>query len=842
MKAIRLSLILLAAALALIGCANPQVSTPGTPAGSVQGQALLVGKADNSGIVISAEPTDGIRSLSVQRALSGRSLGERAIAASTTTSASGSYTLSNLSPGTYVITASSKDSLEKAVTASVAVVAAQTTQVVTLCLTIPGQISGKAILSDAAAQANGSLGIVVFIAGTSFSAMTASDGTYLISGVPPGKNYTLVASKVGYDSAITTASVAVLQTTAVPALSLAKTITATATGSISGTALLSDGPPHSGVFVYLSGTAYMTTNTDSGSFSLAAVAPGTYSLKASKEGYDGAVTSVTVSAGSTSNISSPLSLTVIPKEVAAPTFSPSTGTFNTDQLVTIYDATQGASIYYTLDGTTPTTSSAVYSAPIPVAGNGTVTTITAIAAKAGMTMSAIAQCTISISYSTISSLGILAAPQFSHPAGSYPAPLTVSISTTPPGASVRYSTDGSMPTSSSGTLYTGPISLSATATLKAIAYSPGWTDSSISSAAYVLAAAPISPQILVPKMTFTAGTQGLTASVYAPGAVDYSWSIGDGGNGVITAGASTSTIVFTANSTPGTMMLMVAVTNAGGNAYTATKLISLVAPLSPGISVDRATVTANKQGLVANTAPGAATYSWRIISGGGMITSGASTSIITYIAANSPGTMVMQVAVTNAAGDTYTSTIPIIVVAALYPVISTESSVTAGRTGLTASVGSEGVSSYAWSISSSGSGAVTSGHSTDTMTYSANASPGTMTLKVVVTNAAGDQFIATTPITVVAQLYPVISVPSTTVTAGTTGNTAYVVAPGAIAYSWSMVPSGNGAIISATSGDEIVYAANSIASIMTLKVVVTNAAGDQFTATIDITVTVQNRQ
>jgi len=524
MKAIRLSLILLAVALALIGCANPQVSTPSTPAGSLQGQALLVGKADNSGIVISAELTDGIRSLSVQRALSGRSLGEKAIAASTTTSASGAYTLSNLSPGTYVITASSKDSLEKAVTASVAVVAAQTTQVVTLCLTLPGQISGKAILSDAAAQPSGSLGIVVFIAGTSFSAMTASDGTYLISNIPPGKNYTLVASKVGYDSPITTANVAVLQTTAMATLSLAKTATATATGSLSGTALLSDGPPHSGIFVYLPQTSCITVTGPSGSFNLTGVPPGAYpSLVASKEGYtssDG--TSVTVSAGSNFNIGSPLSLSVIPKEVAAPTFSPSTGTFNTDQLVTIYDATLGASIYYTLDGTAPTTSSAVYGAPIPVAGNGTVATIKAIAAKSGMTTSASVQGTYTINYNAVSP------PQFSPSTGTFNTDQLVTISDGTPGATIYYSiaTGGAAPPdpTAASTAYTGPIPVAGNgtvATITAIAAKAGMTTSAVGQSTYTINYSAVSSPQFSPS-TGTFNTDQLV-SIYdaTPGATIY---------------------------------------------------------------------------------------------------------------------------------------------------------------------------------------------------------------------------------------------------------------------------------------------------------------------------------
>ena len=49
-----------------------------------------------------------------------------------------------------------------------------------------------------------------------------------------------------------------------------------------------------------------------------------------------------------------------------PTFSPVAGTYTSAQSVTISDSTAGTTIYYTTNGTTPTTSSAVYSGPIAV--------------------------------------------------------------------------------------------------------------------------------------------------------------------------------------------------------------------------------------------------------------------------------------------------------------------------------------------------------------------------------------------------------------------------------------------------------------------------------------------
>ncbi|WP_420236106.1 chitobiase/beta-hexosaminidase C-terminal domain-containing protein [Telmatobacter bradus] len=64
-------------------------------------------------------------------------------------------------------------------------------------------------------------------------------------------------------------------------------------------------------------------------------------------------------------------------QTAPPTFSPVGGSFNSTQLVTISDSTAGASIYYTTDGSTPTTKSKKYTVPINV--TSTTETLQAIA-------------------------------------------------------------------------------------------------------------------------------------------------------------------------------------------------------------------------------------------------------------------------------------------------------------------------------------------------------------------------------------------------------------------------------------------------------------------------------
>lgn len=62
----------------------------------------------------------------------------------------------------------------------------------------------------------------------------------------------------------------------------------------------------------------------------------------------------------------------------APTFSPAAGTYTSVQSVEISSATQGATIYYTTDGTTPTSASTEYTAAVSV---GETMTIKAIAIK-----------------------------------------------------------------------------------------------------------------------------------------------------------------------------------------------------------------------------------------------------------------------------------------------------------------------------------------------------------------------------------------------------------------------------------------------------------------------------
>jgi streptogramin lyase len=89
----------------------------------------------------------------------------------------------------------------------------------------------------------------------------------------------------------------------------------------------------------------------------------------------------------------PVTGTVIAPPAGAPVFSPAPGTYSGSQLVTIGDSASGATIYYTTDGSTPTTSSSVYGGAITVNSSET---IQAIATAAGYSQSGVASGAYSI--------------------------------------------------------------------------------------------------------------------------------------------------------------------------------------------------------------------------------------------------------------------------------------------------------------------------------------------------------------------------------------------------------------------------------------------------------------
>ena len=133
-------------------------------------------------------------------------------------------------------------------------------------------------------------------------------------------------------------------------------------------------------------------------------------------------------------------------EAAAPTATPGTGVYTSAQSVTLASATPGAEIRYTLDGTTPDSNSPLYAEALPIV-TGTVLT-----ARAFKTDWAASDPTVVV---YIFDYGTLAPPVASPPGGTYSEPQLVTL-TAAPGATIRYTLDGSDPTEASS-LYTTPM-------------------------------------------------------------------------------------------------------------------------------------------------------------------------------------------------------------------------------------------------------------------------------------------------------------------------------------------------------------------------------------------------
>ena len=144
-------------------------------------------------------------------------------------------------------------------------------------------------------------------------------------------------------------------------------------------------------------------------------------------------------------------------------------------------AEQGAAIRYTTDGSVPTETSTLYTAPIEIT---TTTTFKAIAVKANWQSSDVATLEVTITAPTV------ATPVFTPGTGTYADNVTFSLACATDGAQIRYTIDGSEPTATS-TLYSAPITLITTTTVKAKAFKATWLDSETATAVYTVVFDPV---------------------------------------------------------------------------------------------------------------------------------------------------------------------------------------------------------------------------------------------------------------------------------------------------------------------------------------------------------------
>jgi Chitobiase/beta-hexosaminidase C-terminal domain/Divergent InlB B-repeat domain/FlgD Ig-like domain len=80
----------------------------------------------------------------------------------------------------------------------------------------------------------------------------------------------------------------------------------------------------------------------------------------------------------------------------------------------------------------------------------------------------------------------VADPNFTPAPGAYPTGQLIYITSATPDASIRYTTDGSTPSPTTGTVYSGPLSIGSATTLKAIAYKAGLSNSATTTGAYTI--------------------------------------------------------------------------------------------------------------------------------------------------------------------------------------------------------------------------------------------------------------------------------------------------------------------------------------------------------------------
>ena len=206
-------------------------------------------------------------------------------------------------------------------------------------------------------------------------------------------------------------------------------------------------------------------NAGRATYSTAGLSAGTHTIAAAYSGDSNFGTS-----------SASLKETIAVPVTATPVFTPKPGTYTTVKLVTISDATSGAAIYYTTNGTAPTIHSTRYTKALTVSAS---VTLKAIAVATGHTASATATGAYTIH------LPATIAPTFTPPGGTYKGKQTVKLASKTSGAAIYYTTNGTTPTTASKR-YAGPITVSTKETIEAIAIAPGHAKSTVVKASYTI--------------------------------------------------------------------------------------------------------------------------------------------------------------------------------------------------------------------------------------------------------------------------------------------------------------------------------------------------------------------
>ncbi len=271
---------------------------------------------------------------------------------------------------------------------------------------------------------------------------------------------------------------------------------------------------------------------------------------------------------------------------ALPTFSPVAGTYASAQSVAISTITAGATIRYTTDGSTPSeTIGTVYAGAVTVS---VTTTLKAIAYKSGLADSAVATAVY-----TINIAGVASAPAFSPAGGTFNTSQAVIITSATSGATIRYTTDGSTPSETIGTIYSSAVTVSTTTTFKAIAYKIGSADSAVTSGAFIeTPVAPANPGTLANQPVTTGHTVTFVATVTGNPPPTIQWQVStDGGttwtnlsNNSSYSGVTTNTLTVTGGAALNGNKYRYVATNASGTITSNASTLTVVAAQFPAPS------------------------------------------------------------------------------------------------------------------------------------------------------------------------------------------------------------------------------------------------------------------
>jgi uncharacterized repeat protein (TIGR03803 family) len=274
-----------------------------------------------------------------------------------------------------------------------------------------------------------------------------------------------------------------------------------------------------------------------------------------------------------------------------PVFSLNQGVYSSTQTVTVSDATEGATLYCTTDGTTPTTSSPVCPASFTVSATET---IQAIAVYTGLANSPVANATYVIEPPA-------ATPIINPDGGNFTTSTFVSIGDTTPGAKIYYSTTGGAPF----TLYSSGFLVSSSETITAYAVATNYTQSPTTSAVFNVN--------LVAKLFSPAPGGTLPA-----GPVTFHWTAGTGATGYALwvgttgTGSGADNVYYSGEKASTVTSLTVSGLPVNGE----TIYVRLITYTASGSTFTTYTYTAASGGILTTPAPGStlggssATFSW----------------------------------------------------------------------------------------------------------------------------------------------------------------------------------------------------------------------------------------